>query len=173
MPKFLFIIAQEGFRDEELKIPFSILDKAGIECYKASPIKDLAFGKLGLQISPDFSIKEIDYKDFDGICIVGGPGATELKKYPETLELIKNFFNAGKLTTAICIGPSILGAAGILKDKKITLFPDRIAIDELKKVGAQILIEKDLVEDDNIITANGPKAAEKFGNAIKERLICP
>ena len=53
---------------------------------------------------------------------------------PNALKLANEFFQDGKPTTAICIAPTILANAGILKGKS-TVFPD--GKDALIKGGAQ------------------------------------
>lgn len=170
MAKFLFIIAQEGFRDEELKIPRRILDKAGFICEVASESTDLAFGKLGMQITPDLAIKDVQVENYEGVCLVGGPGAPILAEKPEVISLVKKFYEHKKVVTAICIAPIILAKAGILKGKKATIFRTEESVDILTRVGVEIL-DQAVVEDGLIITANGPAAASAFAQAIKAKLL--
>jgi len=68
---------------------------------------------------------------------------------------------------AICIAPGILARAGILKDKKATVFPSEI--ETLKREGAHYSALP-VVIDGKIVTADGPEAAEGFGKALVKTL---
>jgi protease I len=66
----------------------------------------------------------------------------------------------------------ILAKAGVLKDKKATVWTsslDRGPVKILKENGAEFVNEK-VVRDGKIITANGPAAATEFGEKILENL---
>ena len=75
------------------------------------------------------------------------------------------------LIASMCASPAVLAKAGILKGKKATIFPEMgnyiregggIEID----CGIEYENKVVVVEDGNIITANGPWASEAFGEAI-------
>jgi protease I len=66
----------------------------------------------------------------------------------------------------------ILAKAGVLKEKRATVWSsplDRGPVRILKENGA-IYEDKDVVQDGKIITANGPGAAEEFGQKLVEIL---
>jgi len=78
----------------------------------------------------------------------------------------------GKVLAAICIAPGILAAAGVLNNKKVTVWSsamDKSFIRILEKSGAKYL-DKSVVSDGKIITASGPDAAQEFAQAIIDRL---
>ena len=77
MKKVLFILAKEGFRDEEFFTPAEILKNAGNQFFVASdaPAGKIAIGANGGDIKIDFDYKNINPVDFDLIVFVGGPGA--------------------------------------------------------------------------------------------------
>ena len=165
--RILIIIAQKLFRDEELDIPKRLFEANGIKVDVASVTTEIAVGKLGMQVNPDLSFKDAKSDDYDAIMIVGGPGAPELKNYPEVLNLIKEFDKKQKLVTAICIAPTILAKAGILKGKKATVFPT--GADELKMASA-IYTGDHVTVDGRIITGDGPESAKIFAEKVIERL---
>ena len=72
-----------------------------------------------------------------------------------------------KIIAAICIAPVTLANAGILNGKKATVFPS--GKNDLIRNGAKYTGDSVTV-DGNIITANGPMAAEAFGKKIVEML---
>jgi len=161
--KVLMVIAFENFRDEELKVPKEILEKNGIIVDIASVKKGIAKGMLGTKIDINLTLEEIKENDYDGIIFVGGIGSQSLFTNTHALKLAQNFYKSKKVIGAICLAPGILAKAGILNGKKATCF--YTASEILKKNGA--IYTGNLVEiDENIVTGNGPEAAEKFGNEI-------
>lgn len=170
MAKVLFIIAQQNFRDEELLEPKQVLENANVECSIASITTNPSTGKLGTTITPDLTVKDAQVDDFDAVVVVGGPGAPELANHPEVLDLLKAFTAQSKIVSAICIAPIILAKAGLLQGKKATVYLTPESEETLKNNGAE-LVQEDVVIDGQIITANGPEAARRFGQAILDKLI--
>lgn len=168
--KILMVVAQDNFRDEEYFEPRDILEDAGVSIIVASNSTKEATGKLGGKIKPDIAIKDVIIDDLDGIIIVGGSGSREfLWSNKDLHRLVKYFFDQDKIVSAICASPVVLARTKVLEDRKATVFKDDEFIDELKKNGA-IYKDEDVIVDENLITANGPDAAEKFGLAIVEAL---
>ncbi|OGY44772.1 MAG: hypothetical protein A2729_02705 [Candidatus Buchananbacteria bacterium RIFCSPHIGHO2_01_FULL_39_14] len=161
--KVVFIIAQKNFRDEELLVPKEILVNHGFMVKVAARTKNKAIGKLGAEIQPDLALAEIKVTDFDAIAFVGGSGATEYFDDLTALKLAKDFKIAGKITAAICIGPSILANAGVLIGKTATAFPSQE--ENLKNKGADytgMTVEIDGL----VVTAKDPNAAKEFGEKL-------
>jgi len=163
MKEVVFITAPAIFRDEEYAVPKKILEGAGIKVVTASTIKGKILGKLGMKAISDMSIDEVNLNDFDAIAYIGGTGASVFFENAAALKLANDFFLSGKPTTAICIAPTILANAGVLKGKTATVFPD--GIEALAKGGANYT-GKSLEIDGNIITAKDYEAAEEFGKAL-------
>lgn len=174
MKKILFIIAKDGFRDEEYFVTKEVL-KNNFEIITASDgnKNEIALGSLGGEEKIDLNLKEVNINEFDAIIFVGGPGALKHLDNEISYKIIKEASEKNKILAAICISPVILAKAGVLKGKKATVWSsniDKSAIKILKEYGAEY-IDEDVIEDGNIITANGPLAAEKFGRKIKEKLL--
>lgn len=161
--KAVFIIAQDGFRDEELLEPKKVLDDRKIETKVASKTRHKATGKLGLTLEPDLAIPEIEIEDFDAIIFVGGSGAANYFSDADVLKLAKDFNVARKVLAAICIAPSILANAGLLISKIVTAFPTEEQ--NLRNRGADYT-GMQVEVDDNIVTAKDPSAAKEFGERI-------
>lgn len=167
MPTVLFIIAPNDFRDEEYFIPKEILEANGIGVITANlngtPSRSM-FGKI---VHVDKDIYSVNPSDFDGIVFVGGPGASIYFNNKKAHELARTFYSEGKVVAAICIAPSILANAGILRNRRATAWPsERNNINTFGTyTGAAV------EEDDNIITANGPAAAKVFGEAILNKIL--
>lgn len=163
--KALLVIAPRNFRDEELKYPKKILEENGIKTVVASTQRGECIGMLGMRVTPDLTIEEVDSKDYDLLVIVGGSGVMELRGESKLLELVREFDEGGKLIGAICLAPTILAESGILNGKEATVWPSTKAIDILERSGAAYLKEP-VVRYKNIITAEGPSVAKEFGNEL-------
>ncbi len=170
MPSALFIIAQHGFRDEELQVPKEILEAAGIQCRIASITANTATGKLGMTVKPDLAVKDAKLDDYGVIIVVGGPGAPELANHEEVISLLQAAKQKGKNLAAICIGPTVLATAGVLAGKRATVFETPESVRILEE-GRAVFTRKDVVVEDKLITANGPAAAKEFGKKIAEMLM--
>ncbi|MFH1398872.1 MAG: DJ-1/PfpI family protein [Candidatus Woesearchaeota archaeon] len=161
MPKVLFIIAQQGFRDEELLEPKAVLENAGIKVEVASITRLQAVGSIGVKVEPDLAIEDAIPEDYVYIVVVGGQGAPELAEHQEVIEALQKANNIA----AICIGPTVLAKAGLLNGKKATVFktPESVAILE---EGGAIFVDQDIVVDGTLVTANGPHVAKEFGKQL-------
>jgi protease I len=81
---------------------------------------------------------------------------------PEAQRIAQEAAAEGKVLAAICVAPITLAKAGLLKGKRATSSMDSW---NLKSEGA-IPVYDNVVRDGLIITANGPAAAQLFGETI-------
>jgi len=168
MPKkAVLVIAPKDFRDEELFYTKEELEKKGIKTTIASLKTGECIGKLGGKTNSEITINQISLKDFDAIIFVGGQGASVYFDNNMALKIAKEFYENKKVVAAICIAPSTLANAGLLKGKKATCFPSESG--NLKENGS-IYTGEPVTVDGKIITANGPQAARDFGKKIAEAL---
>jgi len=169
--KVLIVIAPEKFRDEEFTVPAAALQKAGIGYDVASTRRGTCPGMLGAKVNATLSLKEVDPKTYDGILIVGGGGAQSYLWDDDILcGMVKYFHQSARVVAAICLAPVVLARAGILKGKKATFFTSPASFREMKAGGA-VLVDKAVVSDSRIVTANGPAAAAEFGATFIRTLI--
>ncbi|MFH1682548.1 MAG: DJ-1/PfpI family protein [Candidatus Woesearchaeota archaeon] len=168
--KALFVIAQEGFQDHEYAAPKQILEDAGIEVITASKQIGRCKGSFGAITEAIVSLAEAKVAEYNVIIFIGGPGAVDYQHDQEAHHLVKEVVKENKLLAAICIAPTILAYAGVLKGKQATVWNgDGQQSKVLEKNGATY-VNKPVVVDGKIITANGPPAAEEFGKKIVELL---
>lgn len=165
--KVVMVVASKDFRDEEYEEPKELFEKAKVKVVVASSRLSESKGYFGAIAKPEILIKDINVSEYDAIVFVGGSGASEYFKDPHALKLARDAFLNEKIVAAICIAPSILANAGILKGKRATAFSTEK--DNLIKNGA-IWSGNSVEVDGNIVTADGPKVATKFGNTILELL---
>ena len=163
--KVAMVIAQNGFRDEELFVPKQALLNAGAKVDVVSSVTTVCKGMLGKTAKPDINTKTLLKKieDYDAVVFVGGVGAKQYFNDKTAHKIAKTAYKQGSVVGAICLAPVILANAGLLKDKKATVWHGAASM--LKKQGANYT--GNAVEQvARIITANGPKAAQKFAETL-------
>ncbi|OGJ55748.1 hypothetical protein A3D88_02275 [Candidatus Peribacteria bacterium RIFCSPHIGHO2_02_FULL_52_16] len=167
MKKSLIIIAQEGFQDKELEGTRNGLEAAGFSIILASTKKGECRGKFGSVEQAEIALKDVNVSDYDRIAFIGGPGAAVLKDDLQALRIAQETVKAKKPLGAICIAPTILAAAGVLKGKQATGWDDGegTQIRFLEASGA-IFTGESVTKDGLIVTGNGPEAAEEFGRVF-------
>lgn len=163
----LMIIASQNFRDEELLKPRELFEKRGFKVTIASSSLNTATGMLGAKITPNLLINKVNVKDYDAVVFVGGTGATEYFNNPVALKIAQETIKQNKVLAAICIAPRILAEAGVLQNRKATVWTSEASA--LKRKGA-IYTGEDVTVDGKIVTASGPHAAEAFATAILKLL---
>ena len=165
--KIAYIIAHKNFRDEEYFIPKEILEGVGIQVDTYSNQAGEARGSEGGEAMAA-SLEGIKVNDYEGVVLAGGQGAPKYLDNDEVYSLLNEFKQKSKLTAAICISPTILAKAGLLKDKKATVWSSNMnksAIRTIEKRGAKY-IKGPVVSDGKVVTADGPEAAKAFGKQI-------
>jgi protease I len=165
MSKILMIVAQNGFRDEELLVPKEMFERAGHTVRIASITRAKAHGSKGALVQPDMAMYEANPDFFECVVVVGGPGSPQLAEVGEVQTFVREAAKKGKIVSAICLGPLALATSGVLHGKNATVFPDRKAISALR-VGGAVYLKEPVVVDERIVTADGPENAGPFAQAI-------
>ena len=166
--KVLLIIAFRGFKDPEYFITKETLEEAGVKTETTSNKKGLAIGVDGGEANVDLVISEIDINNFDVGIFIGGPGCLKSLDNEKSYTIIKEIILKEKILAAICISPIILAKAGVLKNKKATVWSsvlDREPIKILENHGVKYE-PNPVVVDGKIITADGPSSAKIFSKEI-------
>ena len=158
------------FQDQEYADTKDSLEKNHIEVVIASSSIGEAEGKYGERVKIEKTIEEINVNDFEAIVFIGGPGAQEYVDNKTVHKIAQEAVKEEKILAAICIAPEILAKAGVLIDKKATVWSSSIDLEPIQilEENKAIYSEEDVVIDGKIITANGPMAAKKFGEKIAE-----
>lgn len=165
--QIVMVIAPGNFSDPELFDTKAELTAAGhqvkVACSTTNPVTGMHGGKA----TADLLLDKVRVQDFDAIVFVGGVGVKAYYDHPQALKLAKDFAAAGKVTSAICLGPVVLANAGVLNGKKATVYSSGAT--QLKQKGASYTGGV-VVRDGNIITGNGPQASKEFGKQIAAAL---
>ena len=165
--KILLVVAPKDFRDEEFLEPKKIFEEARATVTVSSKGVTEASGMLGAKAKIDKELSEVRAADFDAVVFVGGSGANIYFDDPLALNLAKSAFASGKVVGAICIAPSILANADVLKGRRATAFASEK--DNLEAKGA-VYTGEAVTVDGKVITARGPEAAVELGRRVVEVL---
>jgi 4-methyl-5(b-hydroxyethyl)-thiazole monophosphate biosynthesis len=168
-----------GFEEIEAVTVIDVLRRAGMSVVTAGLPGSQVRGSRGIQVMADTRLEKVDPSKFDAIILVGGnPGYINLGRSNKVLDMVVKFNLDKKLIGAICAAPSILANAGILEDRAATIYPGMER--EIPRPKG-----KRVIQDDNIITSQGPGTAMEFAlkivetvagkdkaRALKEQLVC-
>ena len=155
----------EMFEDSEFRVPYDRLRKAGHEAViiGREAGKQLQ-GKKGKEtIKTERSISEVSAGEFDALVIPGGYSPDKLRMDPKIVAFTRDIFNAGKPLAAICHAGWMLAEADVAKGRTVTSWPS-IKTD-LTNAGAR-WVDRELVEDGNLITSRKPDDLPAFTEAI-------
>lgn len=163
----VLVVPSKNFRDEELFETLKVLSEASIQTVVAGTKTGLIKGTQGGQVLSEILLENLIIDNYDAVIFIGGPGTKELFNNRYALEIARTAKKSKKIIGAICIGPTILAEAGILKGVTVTSWPsERI---KLRRMGATYTGAA-LEQDGQIITAKGPQYAEKFAKAIADAI---
>ena len=165
--KVLLVIAPSNFRDEELFDSKAALEQSGIETTIASRQTGTITGMLGGKAEATLALADVNPADFDAVVFIGGTGASAYFEDAKARQIAKEAVSQGKIVAAICIAPSILANAGLLKGKNATAFDSEAG--NLQAKGANYT-GKAVTVDGKLITGIGPSAAKQFGQEIAKAL---
>lgn len=166
--KIAAVLSFRNFRDIEYFVPREILLEAGAKVFNVSSEMGTALGDDGGEVAIDFLAEDLKVSDFDAVIFVGGAGMGQQLENKDFQRIARETLSSAKVLGAICIAPALLAKAGVLSGRKATVWTsplDKSAVRILEEGGAEYQ-EKDVVIDKKLVTAPGPQAARKFGQAL-------
>lgn len=166
MAKKVLIIAGDGVEAQEIFYPYYRLKEEGFEIAVAAPSKKEALFTVVHDFEPgwetytekpgyrflwvDHAFKDVKPEEFDGLVIPGGRAPEYIRTYPELEGIVRHFFEANKPVAAICHGPLVLTAYGLLKGRKATSY---VAVKpDVERAGAEY-VDAEVVVDGNLVTS--------------------
>ncbi|MGL6196293.1 MAG: DJ-1/PfpI family protein [Thermoguttaceae bacterium] len=149
--KKILILTGDFTEDYELMVPFQALQVLGYKVEVACPGKkagdtiktaihdfegDQTYTeKPGHQFTLNLTFDEINCDQYAGLLIPGGRAPEYIRLDAKVLEIVKDFHNKKKPIAAVCHGPQVLVAAGVINGVKISAYP--ACAPDLKIAGAQ------------------------------------
>ncbi|TWU19157.1 DJ-1/PfpI family protein [Allorhodopirellula heiligendammensis] len=121
-------------------------------------------------INADFS--DLDETSFDALIIPGGRAPEYLRLNERVLDIVRHFADTAKPIAAVCHGPQILVAAGVLSGRQCSSYP--AVGPEITAVGGQYVTPGKNLDtahvDGNLVTAPAWPAHPAWIRAFQELL---
>lgn len=149
------VIAIDVFR----RVPWSVTS-AGIR-------PGVVTASRRVRLVPDAVWAEIEPAAFDILVIPGGQaGAEALSRDERVLEAVHLFMETGKWVAAVCAGPLVLQAAGVLTGRRATCHP-AVTLTQTERQEDRVVV------DGRLITSQGPGTSLEFALAIVREVESP
>ena len=157
------------FEDSEFTVPAERLRAAGHRITVIGRAAgDRVTGKRGkARVAVDASAEDVDPDDFDALVIPGGYSPDHLRTVPSVVSFVRRFCATGKLVAAVCHGPQLLIEADAVRGRTTTSWPS--VRKDLENAGAR-WVDREVVEDGNLVTSRKPDDLDAFSEAILRRL---
>lgn len=169
MTKKILMLCGDFTEDYETMVPFQALSMLGYQVDAVCPDKksgdtvatavhdflgDQTYTELrghNFALTADFDA--VDTKDYVGLFITGGRAPEYIRLNERVLEIVREFFADEKPVAAICHGPQVLTAAGVLKGYRATAYA-AVGPDINLAGGTYVEVPADqAVVDRNLVTA--------------------
>ena len=163
------MLLDEMFEDAEFRVPYERLKAAGHEVtIVGKEAGKEVTGKKGKErVKTEVAARDVSADQFDAVVIPGGYSPDHLRTDLKMVALTRDTFLAGKPLAAVCHAPWMLVEADVADGRMVTSWPS-IKTD-LINAGAR-WVDRQVVEDGNLITSRKPDDLEAFSEAILRQL---
>ena len=169
--KKILMLVGDFVEDYEAMVPFQMLTMVGHTVHAVCPGKkagekvktavhdfegDQTYSeKPGHNFMLTATFDDVKPEDYDGLVIPGGRAPEYIRLNEKVLAITRHFAEKKKPIAAICHGPQILVAAGVLKGKTCTAYPAvKPDVEEAgAKWGSVNATASNAVVDGNLVTA--------------------
>ena len=161
--QILMIVGDFG-EDYELMVPYQALEAVGHDVDTVCPEREAGetvktaihdfrgdqtyLEERGHDFAVTATFDAIDPADYDALVVPGGRAPEYLRTYDVVLDSVRHFFEADKPVAALCHGPQILAAAGVLEGYEMTAYP--AVRPEVEAAGCSWV--DGVTVDDNLVT---------------------
>lgn len=167
MAKVAFLV-DEIFEDSEFQVPYDDVRKAGHEAVIVGMAKGKQVtGKKGAKVTVEQGSDDVRADEFDAVVVPGGYSPDKVRTDKNLVALTREAFDSGKPVAAICHAGWVLAEADVVRGKTVTSFHS-IRTD-LENAGAT-WVDKEVVEDGNLITSRTPADLPAFTAALLRQL---
>ncbi|NIP84959.1 MAG: DJ-1/PfpI/YhbO family deglycase/protease [Planctomycetales bacterium] len=135
----ILMLVGDFVEDYEAMVPFQMLLLAGHQVDAVCPGKSAGESvvtaihdfegqqtyseKRGHNFRLNATFDQVQADPYDALIVPGGRSPEYLRLDPRVLEIVQHFAAAGKPIAAICHGPQLLAAAGILQGRACSAYP--------------------------------------------------
>lgn len=137
--KKILMLVGDFVEDYEVMVPFQALQMVGHSVDAVCPGKsagdkvrtaihdfegDQTYSeKPGHNFNLNATFAEVQPEQYDALVIPGGRAPEYIRLNPDVLRMVRHFADADKPIAAVCHGPQVLAAAGVVEGKACTAYP--------------------------------------------------
>jgi protease I len=167
MARVAFLV-DEMFEDSELQVPYDAVRKAGHEAVIVGKSAGAQVtGKKGTKVTIEKGSGDVRPDDFDAVVVPGGYSPDKVRTDEKLVGLVREANDANKPIAAICHAGWVLAEADVVRGRTVTSYHS-IRTD-LVNAGAT-WVDKEVVEDGNLITSRRPDDLPAFCDALLRHL---
>ncbi len=164
--KKILMLVGDFVEDYEVMVPFQALQMVGHQVDAVCPDKkagdqvrtavhdfegDQTYSeKPGHNFTLNATFGEVKAEDYDALVIPGGRAPEYIRLNPNVIKIVQHFGAAGKPIAAICHGPQVLAAAGVLEGKACSAYP-AVGPDVASAGGTYVDISVDQAHVDGVL----------------------
>ncbi|MBA2520720.1 MAG: type 1 glutamine amidotransferase [Chloroflexia bacterium] len=161
--KRVAMVLAPNFEDSEAIDPKDYLESKGADVTVIGIKTGTIAGKKGGSLDATTTFDKVSPDEFDALVIPGGGAPENLRIDDGAVAFTRDFIESGKPVAAICHGPQLLISAKVLDGRTLTSV-NKIR-DDITNAGGTY-VDRDLVEDQNLITSRTPRDLPVFNQAI-------
>ncbi|TPG19605.1 type 1 glutamine amidotransferase domain-containing protein [Pedococcus bigeumensis] len=167
-----FLVAKEGIERVELTEPWQAVLDVGATAVLLSPesgeVQTYDHLDKAETRAVDQTVGSASVADFDALVLPGGVANPDaLRTDADAVAFVRDFVASGKPVAAICHAPWTLVEADVLRNRTVTSWPSLQT--DLRNAGAE-WVDKEVVQDGNLITSRNPDDLPAFNAALLEAL---
>ena len=167
-----FLTANEGVEQVELIEPWRAVESAGGQPELLAPEGGEVQGMNHLDKAEtrpvDTAVGDASMDDYDALVLPGGVANPDALRTDETaVAFVRDFVASGKPVAAICHAPWTLVEAGVVQGRTLTSWPSLQT--DIRNAGGE-WVDKEVVQDGNLITSRNPDDIPAFNDALLEAL---
>jgi protease I len=164
MPGKALMVTGDGFEDMELYYPLYRLQEAGWEVQVAAARTGTIKGIHGYTVRSELTFDQSPAA-YDLLVLPGGRAPRQVREDDRALALVRAYWASRRPLAAICHGPQILIAAGLVAGRRMTAY--HTVQKELTAAGA-LVEDAPVVVDGRLVTSRGPNDLPYFARAVFE-----
>ena len=172
MKKKALVLFSSGSEEMEVVITVDMLRRAGVTVRLVSLVPGPARGSNGIVMEPDAVLSDLPAGELDAatgadvLILPGGMGGVEAFLADDRVcDMVRKWFESGRMVAAICAAPLVLQKCGVLD--RIDAFTSHPGTRDLfSQENLSRYREERVVQSGNVITSQAPGTAFGFSVAI-------
>jgi protease I len=155
----------QGFEDSEFRVPYDRLKAAGYQVEIVGPQagEELKGYRGKESVKADKGIDDVRPDQYGALLIPGGQSPDHLRADDRFVSFVRDFDTLGLPLAAVCHGPQLLMAAGLVQGRTLTAW--KTVQGDLEQMGA-VVLDQPVVIDGNWITSRKPQDLDDFSDAL-------